>query len=85
MKKYINLEGLSRFLENISGIFVGKEDVITETEVDEICGMTDYDIQTQSKNEILLTDKATGENYRLYIEDGKLSMESDDSASNAAD
>jgi len=45
MKKYLNFDGLTHFLSNLSNKFATKdelsaaqEDVITEDEIDEICG-----------------------------------------------
>jgi len=37
-KKYLNLAGLSAFLNNLKEMFASKTDVITNDEIDEICG-----------------------------------------------
>ena len=44
MKNYINFDGLSYFLDKLSGLFVKKTDVteITNDEIDEICNVTIY-------------------------------------------
>ena len=42
MKNYLNFEGLSHFLENLLGLFLKKTDVITNEEIDTICGANIY-------------------------------------------
>ena len=42
MKDYLNLEGLSHFLNQLLTLFAKKEDVITIEEIDEICGANIY-------------------------------------------
>ena len=41
-KDYLNLEGLSHFFNQLLSLFAKKEDVITEEEIDEICGANIY-------------------------------------------
>lgn len=38
MKDYLNLEGLSYFLDKLLAKLVSNDDVITNAEIDEICG-----------------------------------------------
>ena len=38
MKDYLSLEGLSHFLDKLIALFAKQDDVITEEEIDEICG-----------------------------------------------
>ena len=66
MKSYLNFEGLSRFLDNLLGLFVKVSDIITIYEIDEICGFVDY--------ENLFVDIATGATYHLYVNNGSLNM-----------
>ena len=42
MKDYLNLEGLTYFLEKLADKFAKKEDAITIDEIDEICGANIY-------------------------------------------
>lgn len=42
MKDYLNFKGLSHFLENLLTLFLKKNDVITDEEIDEICGDSIY-------------------------------------------
>lgn len=72
VKNYLNFEGLSHFLDNLMGLFVKTNDVITEDEIDEVCGST-ASVGT-SEDGVLLTDKTTGTIYRLYVNNGKLNM-----------
>ena len=39
-KKYLNLAGLNAFLNNLKELFASKTDVITNAEIDEVCGGT---------------------------------------------
>ena len=41
-KDYLNFEGLSHFFNQLLSLFIKKEDVITEEEIDEICGANIY-------------------------------------------
>ena len=74
MKSYLNLDGLSHFLNKLLNKFATKEelsavedDVLTNSEIDTIC-------ETALMPANNLTDIATGIQYTLYVENGKLGM-----------
>lgn len=42
MKKYLDLDGLAHFLNWLIGKFVSNDDIVTDAEIDEICGTIIY-------------------------------------------
>ena len=68
MKDYLSLEGLSHFLDYLMGLFVKINDMITNYEIDEICGF----INLESYE--MFIDNTTGLIYNLYVENGRLKM-----------
>ena len=83
MKDFLNLNGLSYFVDKLFENFsiIGhkheKSDIVgldtgslTNADIDAICGATFSDDLVENT----LVDIATGIAYRVYVENGKLSM-----------
>ena len=67
MKSYLNFEGLSRFLDNLMGLFVRTNDIISIYEIDEICDSTNYE-------NIFISNNTDGSVYNVYVDNGSLKM-----------
>ena len=68
MKDYLNFEGLTYFFSKLLDKLVSKDDIINDDEIDEICGNSGDNLNTD------FIDTVTGKKYSLVVTNGNLTM-----------